>query len=183
MHGRYGLSGEFGHLITDYTYSETCCRGKKGCFESVVRHDSVVKRAENSIHAHPDSVLSGQPLTFEAISNAADNGDEFARAQMDYLVCQFSRLLYLLQLTLDPTEFYLYCSNNGAEMQYFCEKLQEALNRETLSMDIVPLHVTVNKNETKDQLFDHSSTLNGGIRFCFDQFFSDESHLHNLLNR
>lgn len=172
MHGKSGLIGEFGHIVTDFTFRNPCLCGKSGCLESVARHSRIIAKAQNELPFFRTSILQNTPLSFASISNAADAGDFFAQQQMDFLVQQFATLIYNLQIPTDPDMIILKCYSEGAQMVYFSQKLTEVASLISLSSNPVPLRIDICD---KDENYDSDSVYIGSALFCFDQIYNGDT--------
>lgn len=173
-HGRFGLSGEFGHIVTDFALSETCSCGKTGCIESVAAHSKVVARAERELQNWPMSILQGRQLSFASISNAADSGDIFAQRQIDFLIQQFSTLIYNLQLAIDPDILVLKCYTDHVPMLYFSSRISEAVNRLSLVNTPLPIRIDINQHGDDHNLM-YYNIICGGAMYGFDKLFHSET--------
>lgn len=182
VHGRFGLSGEFGHILTDFALSETCSCGKTGCIESVAAHKKVVARAERELQNWPMSVLNGRELSFASISNAADAGDIFAQRQMDFLVHQFSTLIYNLQIAIDPDILVLKCYTDHVPMHYFSSRIKETVNRLSLANTPIPIRINVNQYGDDYNMM-YRSIICGGALYGFDRLFYTESMFNEFISR
>ena len=182
VHGRFGLSGEFGHILTDFALSETCSCGKTGCIESVAAHKRVVARAERELQNWPMSVLNGRELSFASISNAADAGDIFAQRQMDFLVHQFSTLIYNLQIAIDPDILVLKCYTDHVPMHYFSSSIQETVNRLSLVNTPIPIRIHVDQHGDDYDMMYHN-IICGGALYGFDRLFYTESMFNEFIAR
>lgn len=182
VHGRFGLSGEFGHILTDFALSETCSCGKTGCIESVAAHKKVVARAERELQNWPMSVLNGRELSFASISNAADAGDIFAQRQMDFLVHQFSTLIYNLQIAIDPDILVLKCYTDHVPMHYFSSRIKETVNRLSLANTPIPIRINVNQHGDDYNMM-YRSIICGGALYGFDRLFYTESMFNEFISR
>ncbi|HUI69396.1 MAG TPA: ROK family protein [Spirochaetia bacterium] len=85
--GAHGLAGEVGHLVVDEG-GERCACGNIGCLETVVSQSSILRRFKQRLSEGVISVLQrfrtpgAEPLTLEAIRDAARSGDRLARSTL-----------------------------------------------------------------------------------------------------
>lgn len=174
VHGSSGIAGEFGHIVTDYSREFTCSCGRNGCIESVVTHDRIVQRAKKLLPEYPDCGFTADSITFHALSDAADNGNSFAQLIMDFLVLQFHSLIYDLHLAADPDMFTMLVYSEGSKMEYFCQKLIDAMRGSKFTGDDIHLQVIVT-TETVENIFSdpNSDGTIGAAVYCFDKQFSD----------
>jgi glucokinase len=77
--GHHGYAAEAGHMIVD-PEGLPCPCGGRGCLETVASATGVVALAQRRLDTHTSSALhdAGNPLTAEAIHNAALKGDPLA---------------------------------------------------------------------------------------------------------
>lgn len=77
--GARGLAAEVGHITVD-PEGPMCSCGQPGHLEALVSGPALVRQAQQALAEHPESLLHRvQPLTGEAISHAAHQGDTLAR--------------------------------------------------------------------------------------------------------
>lgn len=77
--GAVGGAGEFGH-ITLQEDGPLCSCGKRGCLESFAAVPAIFRQIEAALAAGESSVLTeSQPLTLEAVAQAAHAGDAVAQ--------------------------------------------------------------------------------------------------------
>ena len=173
-HGLTGLVGEYGHITTDYTFARRCKCGNYGCFETGVGTDYVIPRIQKELKLHTQSLLKQDisSLTMHDIFLAANAGDHFAQKQLDFVIQQFSILLYNLQIAYDPNEIIIqgeYAESEG----YFQDNL-----RKTIQM--LSLHNIQNEVKLTFSFSGRGSTpefclpyaMMGASLFCFDRYFS-----------
>jgi glucokinase len=77
------FAGEWGHTLYEAGGLQCAC-GRRGCWETQASGPALLRLASQFIADNPDGaiagVLDGEPLTPEAVTRAADAGDESARA-------------------------------------------------------------------------------------------------------
>lgn len=176
IHGRSGLVGEYGHITTDYTFAERCNCGNYGCFETSVSREPVLRRICRDLKTHVVSSLSREDLstlTIQEVFQAASEGDSLARKHLDYVIQQFTVLIYNMQITYDPDEIIIQgvYANSGS---YFQDTLKETINHLSLhniqnQMKLTFSH-TYGTSSYPDQL---DFAMKGAAFFCFDQYFKD----------
>lgn len=176
VHGLTGLVGEYGHITTDYTFSERCNCGNYGCFETSVSKGPVLKRIRQDLKTHAVSSLSREDLstlTIQEVFQAANEGDSLARKHLDYVIQQFTVLIYNMQITYDPDEIIIQgiYANSGS---YFQEKLAETINHLSLHNIQNRMKLTFSysygTSSYPDQL---DFAMKGAASFCFDQYFKE----------
>ena len=87
LRGQRGTGGILGGHMTIETYGPPCTCGNIGCFEALCRAARLGETVAAHLAAQPDHALARvQPLTAEAILQAAKSGDALAaRAVDDYV--------------------------------------------------------------------------------------------------
>jgi glucokinase-like ROK family protein len=87
LRGSHGYSSEVGHMILDPD-GELCGCGKRGCWETLVGPRAVVRRFRKTLREGQPSTLlhaaenAPESITFEAVANAALQGDPAALTAM-----------------------------------------------------------------------------------------------------
>jgi len=99
------FAGEWGHMLYD-PHGILCDCGKRGCWETVASGPALVRLAKEVIELNPDSSFAMRFVdtapTGEAITGAADAGDEIARALVAQVGAHLGRGLCSLIAILDP---------------------------------------------------------------------------------
>lgn len=99
------FAGEWGHMPYD-PGGILCDCGKSGCWETVASGPALVRMAREMLTINPDSSfterLESVDLTGEAITSAADAGDEIARGLVAQVGAEFGRGLCGLIAAFDP---------------------------------------------------------------------------------
>jgi glucokinase len=99
------FAGEWGHM--QYDPGGTLCDcGKRGCWETVASGPALVRLAKEVMALNPDSSfayrLADVEITGEAITAAADSGDEVARGLVAQVGAEFGRGVASLVAIFDP---------------------------------------------------------------------------------
>lgn len=99
------FAGELGHIVYD-PGGTLCGCGKRGCWETMASGPALARLARDYLSANPHSqlarLLDGVPLTGEAVTQAADAGDETARGLVGQVGGHLGRGLSNLIAVLDP---------------------------------------------------------------------------------
>ncbi|HHC09192.1 MAG TPA: ROK family protein [Actinobacteria bacterium] len=99
------FAGEWGHMLYD-PHGILCDCGKRGCWETVASGPALVRLAREVIELNPDSSFAVRfadtPVTGEAITAAADAGDEIARGLVAQVGAHLGRGICSLIAILDP---------------------------------------------------------------------------------
>lgn len=173
VHGKRGLVGEFGHVTTDYTFKSQCACGKTGCFESIVARNTIEARVRRELSNWPESSLNAcrnaPNITISDLFQAADNGDPFARLQVDLVSRQFSVMIYNFQIMYDPDEIIIsaYCV---PQIGYFTQSVKKQLCyfAGQTEMNLV-------LESAGDEQYYTSLLNSGAAAFCLDQYYSNEA--------
>ncbi len=82
LQGTRGLSGELGH-VTVMPDGPLCSCGHRGHLESIASGPSIARWAEQELsQGLPSSLVDKQPVTAEAVAEAASQGDDLAKAAL-----------------------------------------------------------------------------------------------------
>ena len=105
--GAHGLAGEIGHMQIVTEGGRLCGCGGTGCLERYVSGPGVAFTAREFLAAHKGtSQLDGvEPLTSEAVFDAARHGDELAGRIIDNFVKTLAFSLRQVALLTDPGMF------------------------------------------------------------------------------
>ena len=130
--------------------------------------------SQKELKLHTQSLLKQDisSLTMHDIFLAANAGDHFAQKQLDFLIQQFSILLYNLQIAYDPNEIIIqgeYAESEG----YFQDNLRKTIQ-------LLSLHNIQNEVKLTFSFSGRGSTpefclpyaMMGASLFCFDRYFS-----------
>jgi glucokinase len=105
LHRGKSFAGEFGHTMFERN-GHRCACGKRGCWETVASGPALVRLAREFIFQNPDGALAhrlgSEPFTGEAVTRAADEGDETARGLVAQVGADLGRGLCNLIAILDP---------------------------------------------------------------------------------
>ncbi len=86
--GGHGYAGEIGHIQRD-PLGEMCACGRRGCWETQVGPQAVLRRVKAALSESPDGNLSCEAaddlnnLTFQKVVGAAANGDPLCRRAIE----------------------------------------------------------------------------------------------------
>ena len=164
-HGSNYLIGEYGHIITDYTFSQKCKCGNYGCIETIVKESSVADRIQAAYDKIKDQNMipvNEEQITLNNIFQKADEGNSFAMDLLDPVIQQFAMLIYNMQLTFDPDEI-IFQGFYGCAGSYFKTTL-ESLVLKTLSHRLQSIKITYNSKNFIELAFA------GAHRYCLDRF-------------
>ncbi len=99
------FAGEWGHMLYD-PHGILCDCGKRGCWETVASGPALVRLAKEVISLNPDSSFAARfvdsPIVGEAITAAADAGDEIARGLVAQVGAHLGRGICSLVAIMDP---------------------------------------------------------------------------------
>jgi glucokinase len=105
VHRGSSFAGEWGHTLYD-TRGARCDCGKIGCWETVASGPALIRLASAFVAQNPDGALAhtmqGREITGEAITRAADAGDESARSLVAQVGADLGRGLCNLIAIFDP---------------------------------------------------------------------------------
>ncbi len=99
------FAGEWGHTLYDSGGLQCAC-GRRGCWETRASGPALLRLASQFVTDNPDGamagMLGGEPATAEAITRAADAGDESARALVAQVGVHLGHGLCNLIAIFDP---------------------------------------------------------------------------------
>ena len=174
IHGLTGLVGEYGHITTDYSFTERCNCGNYGCFETSVSQEHVIHHICRDLKIHSLSSLNGKELstiTMDDIFQAANQGDKIAQKNLDFIIQQFSVLIYNMQITYDPDEIIIqgvYSNSKG----YFQDNLRQTIRH--LSLHSIQSNMKLTFSPTYNSIsykYNINYAMKGAALFCFDEYF------------
>ncbi len=126
--------GELGHQIVNPFDDEICQCGGRGCFEQMVIEDRVIRQARRLFEENNDFASSSianacknDTLAIQMIFDAADAGDAFACAIIDWVLIWFGMALHNILLNHDPRVIIIYGIYATAG-EYFFSQLRRKLN-------------------------------------------------------
>lgn len=106
LSGPSGSAGEFGHATIDWQGNHCPC-GNRGCLETYVSANALVRRAAEAADDHPESALAAQRdssdgITIGGLFAAAKGGDTVAQHLVDESAQQFAIGLLTAVNVVDP---------------------------------------------------------------------------------
>ena len=77
--GALGGAGEFGHIVFQLD-GPLCSCGKRGCLEALASAPAILREIQEALAAgEPSTLVDAVPMTLDAVTRAADAGDELAQ--------------------------------------------------------------------------------------------------------
>jgi predicted NBD/HSP70 family sugar kinase len=164
--GVHYLAGEIGHMILCPEDTAICSCGGKGCFEVLVSITRLLEKAEIGIAAHPESKLAvyKDKLTIEAVFQASEEGDSFARELLEGVLKWFTIGISNIILMYDPEIIIIQGAYSQAG-EWFIERLREGVN--TCSLKRIEKNVGIQYSTLGKE-----RGILGGAAFVVSQFFS-----------
>ncbi len=109
IYGHDGFAGELGHVIIEEN-GRLCGCTRKGCLETYVSATGVVWSAHDAMRAGKkiQGISSMEGVTAKAVADAADAGDETAKAIIDETARKLGLALANLVCITSPSHIYLY---------------------------------------------------------------------------
>jgi glucokinase len=102
LQGAHNVAGEVGYLVVRREMLGRPARDGLGAFEAVASGPGIAERARQLVAAGATSGLSGHEITPEAIVEAAEVGDDVARAVVDALLDDLAAAVIAFVCTVDP---------------------------------------------------------------------------------
>ncbi len=102
--GSHSIAGEIGHMVLAPMSEEICACGAKGCFESMVSVERVLRIATTWRSRHPESILFAGDETpdMPGLFRAVEMGDRLARLLLDEVARWFAIGISNTVLMYDP---------------------------------------------------------------------------------
>jgi glucokinase len=144
--GRYGWSGESGHMIVTPDDGVECGCGNRGCLMSWCSGSMIVKHIEQWIAQGEDSIISslagGGKITMFHLGSAYNSGDALARRAYEQMVKYLGIWLYNLYVTLN-----INCFVFGGGLLHFSRQLMIGGKTTTILEDMKKIFDGYNKND------------------------------------
>ena len=95
--GAHGAGGEIGHICVNYSETQTCGCGNRGCMEQYASATGIVRLAKEKLEASKEpSVLREKEITAKEVFDAVKAGDKLAQEVAvqfgEYLGCGIANL-------------------------------------------------------------------------------------------
>ncbi len=126
--------GELGHQIVNPFDEEICQCGGRGCFEQMVIEERILRQARKMLTENGSFAASSiadactdETLTIQMIFDAANAGDNFACAVLDWALIWFGMAFHNILLNHDPRVILIYGIYATAG-EYFFSQLRQKLN-------------------------------------------------------
>jgi predicted NBD/HSP70 family sugar kinase len=133
--GNHSLVGEIGHMIIDPEAREICACGGKGCFETMVSTDRILRIAKEKYKEYPDSIIfngdAPDDIDIYNVFDASNKGDRLALSLMDDMINWFGIGISNIILMYDPQITIIQGIFTKAG-EYFLENLREKINKISL---------------------------------------------------
>ena len=114
--GSRGYAGEIGHMTVDPTDDRVCNCGKTGCLELYASATGIVYETKKAMKKYEKktTLKDLSEVTSKDIFDAAKEGDEFAKEQVDNLGKKLALATGNIALMVDPEVFVLATLGNDA---------------------------------------------------------------------
>jgi predicted NBD/HSP70 family sugar kinase len=140
--GDRGMAGEIGHVIADPA-GVVCRCGQRGCLETIASGPFVARAAAEAIAEGATSTLAGiNPVTAEAVYDAARDGDELALRLTETAGRALARAIAGLVLTCDLERVLLGGGVSAAGEIFFAPiqaELAELRRQSSLVAELLPV--------------------------------------------
>lgn len=134
VYGEYGFAGEYGHIrvIPD---GRTCACGRKGCLETYASATGVVRSIQelNSPNKKHSALIKLKNPTSKDVSDAAEQGDEFAIEIIEYTAQILGSALADFMCFSNPKAFILFGGLAHAG-QLFAERVKHYMEEGALKI-------------------------------------------------
>lgn len=168
--GVHFIAGEIGHMVINPNDNTECSCGGKGCFETQVSTERLLRRAHGHSENYPESPLYKDNLLqkegISAVFRLADLEDKASRALLDDVIRWFAIGLSNLMLMHDP-EIIVFQGIYAKAGNYFLKKLQEEVNTTVLTR--LPKDVELQYSHLGKE-----RGAIGGAAFVIDKYFAEE---------
>lgn len=106
------LLGELGHIVVDKDGSLCEC-GKKGCLQTFISENWLIKRAQLLFHTHQESFLkhlvdTPEKITIQTLLTAFELGDKSVQILFDQAIQALGQVILNLNLVIDIQSLYLH---------------------------------------------------------------------------
>ena len=167
--GHHFFSGEIGHMILDLEDREYCGCGARGCFESLIKPERLIRDALSLREKGLESALfragEDDALDLERILRCADEGDSLACGLMDRRILRFAQGIANVCVVFDP-DIILLEGDYASKSSYFREGLRKHF--QTMTFPRMEKDVEIRFNETPSV---SPRTLEGAAAYAFNTFF------------
>lgn len=151
--GAFGYAAEIGHMTYD-PEGELCNCGRRGCYETVIGPRAVVKRVREKISQKDGSILLNavkndlNKITFEAVADAAMDGDEICIAALKDVGFNLGILISSVVNVINPSMVIL-----GGVLNYASDILvpnvKEVVESYTLELSLENLQFVESRHGTE----------------------------------
>jgi len=160
------LSGEIGHMLLDPSDTEICHCGGRGCFEPLVSVQRLIAKAADGRAEHASSAIYAdgeETPTLQAIFDAANAGDDWARELMDVVIRWFAVALGNANLVFNA-EIVIISGVYTDAGPYFLDKLREEIESTSL--------LRLKRGfDIRYSTFDEEGALRGGASYVLHDYF------------
>ncbi len=167
--GHHSFSGEIGHMILDLEDREYCGCGARGCFESLIKPERLIRDAQALKDRRPESALfrntESESLDLKRILRCADEGDSLACSLMDKRILRFAQGLANVCVVFDP-DIILLEGDYASGSSYFRKRVKESF--QTMTLPRLEKDVEIKFSETPSI---SPRTLQGAAAYAFNSFF------------
>ena len=144
--GHNGFAGEFSHIPL-FTNGKMCSCGKRGCLETetsmlVVIEKAIKGLAEGQITALQDLSSLHYEASFDAIIQAASEGDQFAVSLLSETGYHIGRGIAILITLMNP-ELVILSGRGSAARKIWLAPIQHALNEHCIPRLFAHTHIDV----------------------------------------
>ncbi|VTT28138.1 transcriptional regulator Mic [Klebsiella pneumoniae] len=141
LHGGSSTLVEIGHTQVD-PWGKRCYCGNHGCLETVASIDSMLELAAQRMQASMSSTLHNQPLTIDALCDAALAGDQLACDVIAGVGSSVGRIVAIMVNLFHPQKILIGSPLNRAQSVLFpaiatCIR-QQALPRYSADLQVEP---------------------------------------------
>ncbi|GHV68697.1 glucokinase [Spirochaetia bacterium] len=144
--GRYGWSGESGHMIVTPDDGVECGCGNRGCLMSWCSGSMIVKHIEKWIEQGEASIIpdlaQGEKITVFHLGSAYNEGDALARRAYEQMVKYLGIWIYNLYVTLN-----INCFVFGGGLLKLSRQLMNGGKKTTILEDMKGIFDGYNKND------------------------------------
>lgn len=132
LQGRIGNVGELGHIQIK-PFGKRCFCGNYGCLETVASLSAIYEQVETLLNEGHPSCLHGQPLTIEAICDAAVSGDGLAHQVITELGHHLGTAIAIVVNLFNPEKILFGGEFNRAKSVLY-PALMECLKTQTIPL-------------------------------------------------
>lgn len=171
LEGAGSSAANFAHVPTDLSMEHLCTCGRRGCFATVALKSYILKRLSKELKAGTPTMLQepyqAHSLNMVNVVHAAEAGDEVANRHMDHVLENYTTLIYIIYLTLNPDEVILQVGPNGKDYH------ERELNKRFREINLPSHDRTEVLKISTSPIEPYKATAIGAANYCVDNYLNN----------